>query len=112
MKAEQLLTTAAETIGNRGQAYGGRENSLLVIADFWSVWLSRRLGFRVVLNPTDAAMMMALMKVARISGNLQHEDSYVDLAGYTALAAEIGLETITAAGSSGVVKAARGMQTK
>jgi len=41
------------------------------------------------LRPDDVAIMMALFKIARIAGNAQHEDNYVDLAGYAALAGEI-----------------------
>ena len=33
--------------------------------------------------------MMVLLKVARIKGNAQHADSWVDIAGYSALGGEI-----------------------
>ena len=38
---------------------------------------------------TDVAMMMALLKIARIRGGNATEDSFVDLAGYAACGGEI-----------------------
>ena len=40
-------------------------------------------------NGFDIAIMMTLFKIARIKGNPDHVDSYVDAAGYLALAGEI-----------------------
>jgi hypothetical protein len=36
--------------------------------------------------------MMALFKIGRIAGNRTHDDNYVDLAGYAALAGEISMK--------------------
>jgi hypothetical protein len=40
-------------------------------------------------NDFDVAMMMTLFKIARIKGNPDHIDSYIDAAGYLAIAGEI-----------------------
>jgi len=40
------------------------------------------------LKPHDVALMMALLKIARLKGNPIHGDSWVDLAGYAACGAE------------------------
>lgn len=40
-------------------------------------------------NAIDVAMMMALLKIARIRTGTATDDSYVDLAGYAACGAEI-----------------------
>jgi hypothetical protein len=44
---------------------------------------------RCVFNGFDIAMMLTLFKIARIKGNPDHVDSYVDAAGYLAIAGEI-----------------------
>ena len=53
------------------------------IAGFWSVYK----GIEFTAN--DVAMMMALLKIARIRTGTATDDSYVDLAGYAACGAEI-----------------------
>ena len=67
---------------DRNNAYGGPEDSFGVIANFWSVYLGRKV------YPHDVATMMALLKIARIKANKSYADGYVDLAGYAACGAE------------------------
>ena len=71
---------------------GSPEDNFAVIARFWEVYLNQRCvdamsGF--MLNPDDVAMLMALMKVARIITGTFKGDSYIDACGYLACAAEI-----------------------
>lgn len=49
----------------------------------WSVYKG------VEFTANDVAMMMALLKIARIRTGTATDDSYVDLAGYAACGAEI-----------------------
>lgn len=75
--------------GHREQDYGSPENNFQIIADLWNAYLgSERL--RIQISAHDVAMLMALLKVARIRNNGGTYDSYVDLAGYAACAGEIG----------------------
>ena len=67
---------------DRNREYGGPEDSFGVIANFWSVYLGRKI------YPSDVAMMMSLLKIARIKSNKNYADGYVDLAGYAACGAE------------------------
>lgn len=67
---------------DRNNAYGGPEDSFGVIANFWSVYLGRKV------YPHDVAMMMSLLKIARIRANRGYADGYIDLAGYAACGAE------------------------
>jgi hypothetical protein len=67
---------------DRNNEYGGPEDSFGVIANFWSVYLGRKV------YPHDVAMMMSLLKIARIKANKSYGDGYVDLAGYAACGAE------------------------
>jgi putative aminopeptidase FrvX len=52
---------------------------------------SELLGGKI--SAVDVAMMMALLKIARIAAGSDKEDSFVDLAGYAACAAEIAEHT-------------------
>lgn len=73
--------------GERQNMYGDPEDNFAAIADFWTVY---QVHSKRKHSPAhDAAMKMALMKVARICTGTGGRDSYVDLCGYTALAADI-----------------------
>ena len=43
----------------------------------------------VDIEPEDVAIMMGMLKIARLASNPQHMDSWVDLAGYAACGGEI-----------------------
>ena len=81
-RKECLDAAAACVLKDRNREYGGPEDSFGVIANFWSVYLGRKV------YPHDVAMMMALLKIARIKGNKSYRDGYIDLAGYAACGAE------------------------
>lgn len=83
-KREQLLEDARRIVaGERETTYGGPEQSFANIADYWSIYLGR------TVYPHDVAIMMALLKIARLQqSQCLHHDSLVDLAGYAACAAE------------------------
>lgn len=70
---------------DRNNQYGEPEDSFKTIADFWSNYL----GYPI--NTVDVAMMMALLKIARVArskNGLGTRDSYIDLAGYAACGSE------------------------
>ena len=90
-RAEILDAAKAIVTGDREKQYGKPEDNFAVIARFWEVYLSERCtdgGAEVTLNPDDVAMLMALMKVARIMTGTCKVDSYVDDCGCLACAAE------------------------
>ena len=83
MTRKECLDMAAQCVlQDRASQYGGVEDNFRTISNFWSVYLGRKV------YPADVAMMMALLKIARIRGNKAHADSFVDLAGYAACGAE------------------------
>ena len=83
MKRADILEAARVCVcGEREQDYGTPEDSFAVIASLWTVYLN------TPITPKDVAMMMALLKVARIKRG-DKADSFVDLAGYAACAGEI-----------------------
>ena len=74
--------------GGREQDYGSPENSFKRIADLWNAYCGFDDG-RGKFSAVDVAIMMALLKVARIANNPGHMDSYVDGCGYFACGGEI-----------------------
>ena len=86
MNREQTLKKANECVnGQRQQDYGNPEDNFQCIADLWTTYM----GGQAVFTSMDVAMMMALLKVARIASGTGTDDSFVDLAGYAACAAEL-----------------------
>ena len=84
MTRESILDTAKQMVcGHREQDYGSPENNFARIASLWSVYLD------APITPVDVAMMMALLKIARIKSGTGTADSFVDLAGYAACGGEI-----------------------
>lgn len=95
MNRAEILERARVCVCNeREQDYGTPENNFTTIGLLWSVYLRAahpELQTVMPINhitPKDVATMMALLKAARIATG-SSEDSYVDLAGYSALAGEI-----------------------
>ena len=82
---EKCLREACEIVnGARNQTYGDVEDNFDRIASLWSTYLD------TAVTPIDVAMMMVLLKTARVStGIVSHYDDYVDVAGYAACAYEI-----------------------
>ena len=58
-------------------------NSPKMSAIFWSEYLGAEI------TPSDVGIMMALMKIARISSGHYKEDNYVDVVNYLLFAAEL-----------------------
>lgn len=84
MDRTEILKKANECVtGSRAQDYGSAERNFELIAKLWSTYLDADI------SAVDVAMMMALLKIARIKSGRWHEDNFVDLAGYAACAGEI-----------------------
>lgn len=83
MTREEILTAAKQCVcGGREEDYGTPEDSFGMIAKLWTAYMG------VEFSAKDVAVMMALLKIARIKTDVK-SDSYVDLAGYAACAGEI-----------------------
>jgi hypothetical protein len=92
MNRTEILKTANEYITKDRQAtHGAPETNFKIISELWSAYLNYQIKL------TDVAMMMALLKVARYRNNPSHSDNAIDLAGYAAIAGELGAssETLT-----------------
>ena len=87
MKRAEILEAARVCVcGEREQDYGSPENNFEIIAGFWTAYKG------VPFTPNDVAMMMALLKIARIKSGGGTTDSFVDLAGYAACGGELVTE--------------------
>ena len=81
-----LLDIAKNHVTKDRQAdHGDAEDNFTRIAGYWSVHLG------VPIAAHDVAVMMALLKVARIKSNPEHADNWVDGAGYFACGGEVAL---------------------
>lgn len=80
MRGEILSEAKAVINGVRQDAYGNPENNFETIAELWTIYT----GHAVTAH--DVAIMMVLLKIARIKTGVGTKDSYVDAAGYIALA--------------------------
>lgn len=84
MNRPEILRSAENCVcGHRESDYGKPEDSFSAIAGLWSAYKGTEF------SPLDVAMMMALLKIARIRTGTATEDSFVDLAGYAACGGEI-----------------------
>ena len=100
-RAEILESAHVCVCGEREQDYGKPEDNFTTIGLLWGVYLRAahpRLQTVMPINeitPKDVAIMMALLKTARIATG-SSPDSYVDLAGYAGCAGEIATQTVSA----------------
>lgn len=69
--------------GARARDYGAPKKNFALIAALWSTYLG------VEITPLDAALMMALLKIARCRTGRVTEDSLIDLGGYAEVAKQI-----------------------
>ncbi len=85
-----FLDEAKRTICNdRQDVYGSPENSFPVIAKYWEIYLSGITNTEIKLTARNAADMLALFKLARITTGKFKEDNYIDLCGYAAIAGSL-----------------------
>lgn len=70
--------------GEREGQYGSPENNFQTIAELWGIYCEREF------SAVDVAVMMALLKVARIKSDPTKVDSWVDGCGYLACGGELG----------------------
>lgn len=90
-RADILHAAEKCVCGQREQDYGTPEDNFETIAGLWETYLSRACvdeAGGVYIDANDVAMMMALLKIARIAAGGGKADSWIDLAGYAACGAE------------------------
>ena len=89
MNRTQCLEEATKIINNdRQNSYGAPEKNFGVISCYWTHYL-QSLGNNVIIRAHDVAVMMCLLKIARLATSPMKEDNWVDLAGYAANGCEL-----------------------
>jgi hypothetical protein len=84
MNRSQLLDTAKQIVTkDRAATHGSAEDNFETIARYWSVHLD------IPITKEDVAVMMVLLKTARIKSNPSHIDNWIDGIGYFACGGEI-----------------------
>lgn len=88
VKANQLIK------GDRAKDYGDAYENHDRIADGWNVIVKSALDTHGRITPSHVALMMDWVKTARLLNTINHEDSWADKAGYTALGAEFSAKDL------------------
>jgi hypothetical protein len=84
MERGEILDEAKRlTHGDRNKNYGKPLTNHQRIAGLWSIFLEQEI------TPAQAAMCLALVKVARLIETPDHLDSFIDGAAYFSIAGEI-----------------------
>lgn len=91
MNRNECLDAARQAVAERGLNYGSPENNFSLIARLWSAWLG------VEVKAHDVAIMMSMLKAARIKNMPNHEDSWVDGGAYFACGVEVATASSAAA---------------
>lgn len=87
MTRAEILDKAKQCVcGDREEDYGSPEQNFNRIAELWNAYLNLHV---VPITPKDVAVMLALLKIARIASGHAKSDNWVDLAGYAACGGEI-----------------------
>lgn len=94
-KKSVLDEAKAIIYGDREKTYGKPSKNLDTIAQMWSAYVNSALGgdmftadgqkIDVIFDAKDVAIMMVLLKSARLANDQSHRDSVVDICGYAAL---------------------------
>ena len=95
MRADDFLAKVSDIVGGqRAIDYGDKTQNHKRIADLWNMWIfeSRKNNILTCgdgLSAYDVAIMMLLLKVARLMNSPGHTDCHIDIAGYAACMEEI-----------------------
>lgn len=83
LRGDILKEASRLTHGDRNKNYGDPFTNHQRIAALWSVYLETEV------SPDQAAIMLALVKIARLIETPDHLDSFIDGAAYFSIAGEI-----------------------
>ena len=91
MTKEEILAKASDLVSNdRNKSHGDAFNNHAEIAEYWNIFLDKKLQAMANITADDVALMMILLKISRNNqGRKINMDNFVDMAGYAAIAGEI-----------------------
>lgn len=85
MLRKEILDTATKYVcGQREEDYGTPEDNFNQISKLWNAYLGDN-----VTDAHDVAIMMSLLKIARIRTGRRKADSYIDACGYMSIGGEL-----------------------
>jgi len=88
MNRAEILDKAKEYVTkDRDAEHGDMENNFGLIAEYWGLHLETHI------DPTDVAVMMTLLKLARLKSNPKFLDNYLDACGYMSCGGELATKT-------------------
>ena len=92
MTKEEILALAKEMVSkDRNETHGDAFKNHAEIAEFWNIFLDGKLRPMANITAADVAIMMILLKISRTTqGEKFNLDNFIDMAGYAAIAGEIG----------------------
>ena len=97
MKADEILTCAADLVGGqRNEQHGEKTKNHENIAALWNAYLGIRHEPGSPLSALDVAQMMVLLKLARTQLGKHNTDNWIDMAGYSGVAGEIAVKAALA----------------
>ena len=86
MTRDEILDTAKELInGPRAQDYGDASDNFDRIADGWNIIAQNAIRTHGYITRKHVALMLDWLKTARLLETIDHDDSWIDKAGYTGL---------------------------
>ncbi len=89
MKRDEILDTAKALInGDRAKDYGDAYLNHQRIADGWNIIIQAAYAKQGYVTPMHVALMMDWVKTSRLCETIEHADSWVDKAAYSALGGE------------------------
>jgi len=87
----KILKDALVAIEDRQANYGSPDKNFQDISNLWNAYLkgTGKLDKEHGISPSDVAVMMVLLKTARLMATPEHRDSWVDIAGYAECGAAV-----------------------
>jgi len=83
----EILDTAKQYVTKqREKEHGEMEANFEMIGELWGIYLGHHI------DTSDVAVMMTLLKIARIKSNPSNSDSWIDSCGYMACGGELSAE--------------------
>ena len=91
MTKEEILAEASRIISrDRNLSHGDAFQNHAEIAEFWNIFLDKKLQPMASITAEDVALMMVLLKISRnTQGKKNNMDNFIDMCGYAAIAGEI-----------------------
>ena len=86
MDQKNIIQEAADLItGDRQDDYGNIDDNYEMTAAFWEGYLKKK----EKIKPSDAAIMMVLLKISRMAKGTWNKDTFADAIGYLGIASAL-----------------------